>query len=484
VALERQPKYAALAPDVIKTYRPPGEWVGKWHTVVRSESFVTIAKRYGVPAEQIIQVNFPGAIEGNRVVPEIVNWYLHYHVDFQGSPETHDRRNRMFKGGELLAIPKRVITLPEIELRIQRPKEKDPGFKLPDLDGIGDIFTGEKFAYEFKIPKKPTEVGYFLVQLKGSIEGELTQRAGVIKTQFKKDQIKFQIEQKLDKDFKAAYGLKIEQKTIDAVCDAIKKGSKEDFVKALAGAFELSLKQTYKFGNFSVVPELGAEFSLTPVIIRLAGEYKFDAFNIGGFMVDGKFAFKGGFNVGLSRAGWAEVAKRVGWEAIKRFFLGAGRSLAATWELMVAEGIVGTGAVVAATAVGTILGTLAVTALMAWLVANAGRKGELLGLSRWYSSAYKAKVFRYPRPTGFIIGGPEANKLRDELVALGEKDAVAMAEAVVRDLNETALYPTEAQKLERLAELMISKLGNGSQGNAEQALLNRLNMEVERKLGL
>lgn len=481
MALERQPKYAVMDPDAIKTYRPYGEWVGKWHTVVAKESFVTIAARYGVSAEQIIQLNFPGAVEGNHVVPEIVNWYLRNHVDFQGCPETHDRRNRMFKGGELLAIPRRVITLPEIELRIQRPKQ-DPGFKLPDLTGVGDIFTGEKFAYEFKIPKDPKEVGYFLVQFKGSLEGELAQRAGIVKTQFKKDQIKFQIEQKLNDDLKAAYSLKIDQKkTIDAISEAIKKGSKEEFVKAIAGMFEFSLKDAFFKGSHGqIYGELGAEFSLTPVILRLAGEYKFEAFAIGGFLVDGKFTLKGGVNVGLSKAGWAEVAKRVGWEAIKRFMTAAGRSLAATWELMVAEGIVAGGAVVA----GTVLGTLAITALMAWLVADARRKGELRGLSRWYSSAYKAKVFRYPRPTGFILGGPEANQFRDELVALGEKDAVAMADAVIRDLNETALYSNEVAKLDRLAGIMISTLGNGSQTNAEQELLNRLNMEMERKLGL
>lgn len=474
MALEKQPKYAVLAPDAIKTYRPAGEWVGKWHTVVRSESFVSIASKYGVKPEQIIQLNFPGAIEGNRVVPEIVNWYLHYHVDFQGCPETHDRRNRMFKGGELIAIPKRVITLPEIELYIKQPPAPKP------LDGIENIFTGEKFVHEFKLPPKdPAEVGYFLVQLRGSIEGELAQKVGTVKAQFKKDQIKFGVESELEKDFKGTFSLKIDKKTIEKVADEIKKGSKEGFVRALAAPFELSLKQSYKFGNWSVVPEIGAEFSLTPLILRVAGDYK-GSFVIGGVPVDGKFAVKGGFNVGLSKAGWAEVGKRIGWEAVKRFLTGAGRSLAATWEILVAEGVVAGAGIV----VGTVLGTLAITSLMAWAVAEAGRKGELRGLSTWYSSAYRAKVFGYPRPSGFIVGGLEAIKFRDELILLGEKDAVAMAEQVVKDLNETAQYPNEPAKLGRLRELMIQKLGNGNQYNAEQALLNRLNQEMAQKLGL
>ena len=485
MALERQPKYAAMAPDAIKEYRPPGEWVGRWHTVAPKESFVTIASRYGIPAEQIIQVNFPGAIEGGRVVPEIVNWYLHYHVDFQGSPETHDRKNRMFKGGELLAIPKRVITLPEIELWIQRPTQP-----TPILDGLGKIFTGEKIAFEFKIPDKPAPVfQYFLAQLKGQLEGGIVRRDGGVKTQLKMGQVKFQLEQKLDTDFKAAYSFKIDkEKTIDAIANAVKKGSKEDFFKALGSIFEVSLKQTFfKSGHVQVGWELGAELSATPVIMRLAGDYK-TTFTVDGFPVDGKFTFKGGVNLGLSPAGWAEVAKRVGWEAIKRFLTGAGGTLTMTWQWLLGEGVVTTGATTATALTGlgiaVAINTLALSSLTAWVVANAGRKGELRGLVPWYSSAFSAKVFGYPRPTGTIMSGPQDAKFRDELVAMGEKDAVATAEQIIRELNESNMYLTEAAKLGRLKEIVISALGNGSYATAEQALKNRLNEEVTRKLGL
>lgn len=106
MALERPPKYLQLNPEGVKSYRPPESEVKAWHTVGTSgkESWLTIEKAYGVPAERIIGFNFPGAVESGRVVPEIVNWYLRFHKDFN-CPETVDRKNRRFKGGERVAIP-------------------------------------------------------------------------------------------------------------------------------------------------------------------------------------------------------------------------------------------------------------------------------------------------------------------------------------------------------------------------------------------
>jgi hypothetical protein len=107
MARERPPKYLSLNPEAIKGYRPPHADVYKWHVVAdgRQENFKTIAARYFVPVEQILEFNFPGSVEDGRVVPEIVNWYLRYHNEF-GCPETHDRINRIFKGGEKIAIPR------------------------------------------------------------------------------------------------------------------------------------------------------------------------------------------------------------------------------------------------------------------------------------------------------------------------------------------------------------------------------------------
>lgn len=106
MALERPPKYLALNPDGVKSYRPPDSEVNTWHTVGRSgkEGWFTLQEKYKVPAARIIQFNFPGAAENGKVVSEIVNWYLHFHNGFN-CPETVDHKNRRFKGGEKVAIP-------------------------------------------------------------------------------------------------------------------------------------------------------------------------------------------------------------------------------------------------------------------------------------------------------------------------------------------------------------------------------------------
>ena len=106
MALERPPKYLMLSPERVKSYRPPDSEVSRWHTVSPSgrETWFTLQEKYRIPAARIIQFNFPGAAEKGRIVPEIVNWYLRHHNEFN-CPETEDRKNRRFKGGERVAIP-------------------------------------------------------------------------------------------------------------------------------------------------------------------------------------------------------------------------------------------------------------------------------------------------------------------------------------------------------------------------------------------
>lgn len=127
MALERPPKYLVLNPDGVKSYRPPESKVSTWHNVSGSgkETWLTLQEKYSIPAEHIIQLNFPGAAENGKIVPEIVNWYLHYHNGFINSPETADRKDRRFKGGEKVAIPYRgsvEIGEPEIVERVKRKR--------------------------------------------------------------------------------------------------------------------------------------------------------------------------------------------------------------------------------------------------------------------------------------------------------------------------------------------------------------------------
>ncbi|KAA0253733.1 MAG: hypothetical protein EDX89_13150 [Acidobacteria bacterium] len=431
----------------------------------REESFVTIASKHQTPVERVIGFNFPGSVEGGRVVPEVVNWYLHHHRGF-GCPETHDRKNRIFRGGEKVAIPfAGRVEIGEPVLLPRKPVSLDQ-------PGRPDLFAAEKFVHEWKVPPKaPADLGYLLAQARISIEGEIS-RDGLVKTSFKKDQVKAALEKKLDEDLKATFSVKADEKTLKTIADEVKKGSKEGFARALFAPFDASLKQSYRFGRLAVVPELGAELSTTPVVVRLAGEFQ-DTLVVEGLRLNGKFVFKIGFNVGLSKKGWAWVAQRVGGEAVKRFAATAGRALAGLWEYLVAEGVIAAGGI----AVAALAGTAALTSLCAWLVADAKRKGELTGLATWYVSAYSAKVFGNERPSGFIVGD---TKLRDELVKLGEEDALADARAVLAKLGRTG---TDAEALETYRSLLIEADG-GKYETAKWRLERSLTEKSRRLAGL
>lgn len=160
MALERAPKYLVLNPEGIKTYRPPDSEVMTWHTVGYSgkESWYTLEAQYGVPAARIIAFNFPGAVENGVVVPEIVNWYLRHHVGF-GCPETQDRKNRRFKGGERVAIPylgKVEIGEPEIIRRLKKPKNVwfGGGYKGGTTFGVVGIETSQMVCFSLDDPTK------------------------------------------------------------------------------------------------------------------------------------------------------------------------------------------------------------------------------------------------------------------------------------------------------------------------------------------
>jgi hypothetical protein len=105
---EHPPKYARLNLAGLKHYWPPANAIYLRHKVKsgKDESFETIAARYNVPVEKLIEFNFPGSVDHHgHVVPEIVNWYLHHHRGFFGGPVTHDGHNRIFRGHEEVAIP-------------------------------------------------------------------------------------------------------------------------------------------------------------------------------------------------------------------------------------------------------------------------------------------------------------------------------------------------------------------------------------------
>src|SRR3954452_1850197 len=465
---ERPPKYAFLNLDAVLGYRPPEDQIAEWHTVApgKRETFWSIAAQLQVPVEKFIGFNFPASVEGGRVIPAVVNWYLHRHRKF-GCATTEDGLNRKFNGGERIAIPF-LGSVVVGEARIGKLESLDDKSGSPWL-------RSEKFTYEFKIPPKPKDLGYLLAQARIAIEGEISQHEGLLKTSFKKDQIKLALEKKLDDDLKVTFGAKCDEKGMENIAEGVKSGSPAGFAKALAAPFEASLKRSFRWGHVALEPELGAEFSTTPVVVRVAGTYE-DVLIVDGLNMKGKFSVKVGFNVGLSAKGWAWVVQRVGPEAIKRLISAAGRSLAGLWEYLVAEGIIVAGVIV----IGTVLGTLALTGLMAWVVADARRKGELRGLATWYVSAFSAKVFLEPRPSGFIIGD---TKMRDELVRVGEEDAVTAARKYLESVKHPDARASEARMLEAYRGILI-QAEHGSYSTAKWRLQRALEEKSQQLVGL
>jgi hypothetical protein len=134
-----------------------------------------------------------------------------------------------------------------------------------DLPHPPAFLASEKFAWNgIKIrPKVPADLGYLRVQASVDIEGEIKQQGGVLKTSLKRDAIKLAIEQSTFEDTKASFGVKIDEKSLKPVADAVANGSKQDLIKALLKPFEASIKSTYRWGKFSLTPEEGLEFSTT-----------------------------------------------------------------------------------------------------------------------------------------------------------------------------------------------------------------------------
>ncbi len=123
MALERPPAAKWGKHEDLKKFRPAKDITTTYHNVTdKMQGFLWLSQRYNVTANQIIGLNFPGAIENGRVIPEVVNWYLRNHVEFN-CPETFDKKNRVFKGGEKIAIPKKVLNI-EDPIVIVAPSKK------------------------------------------------------------------------------------------------------------------------------------------------------------------------------------------------------------------------------------------------------------------------------------------------------------------------------------------------------------------------
>ena len=123
MAFERPPAAKWGNHEDLKKFRPANDITHTYHHVTDNmQGFLWLSQKYSVSTNQIIGLNFPGAIENGRVIPEVVNWYLRNHVEFD-CPETFDKKNRVFKGGEKIAIPSKVLNI-EDPIVIVAPSKK------------------------------------------------------------------------------------------------------------------------------------------------------------------------------------------------------------------------------------------------------------------------------------------------------------------------------------------------------------------------
>jgi len=117
---------------------------------------------------------------------------------------------------------------------------------------------------------------------------------------------------------------------------------------------------------------------------------------------------------------------------------------------------------------------------MAWVVEDANGKGELKGLATWYVSAYSAKVFGDERPSNPFTGD---NKLRDQLILFGEKDAIAQARSVLRQAQNPAANGSDAQALIAYSRILIDLEGGRFQ-DAKVKLQASVRQRSEQLVGL
>ena len=446
---------------------PPRSGPSKPHQVKDGETWESVARQYNIPVDRLIAWNF------NTRDPGEINWYLREYVGC--TLPTADGKNWRFSSS---ASPGKIYipqTLVMDEIRITGDPGQDPTLPMPP-----EFLASEKFSHEFKIPKSnPAEINYFLVQARISIEGEIKQKSGFLKTSLKKDGIKAAVEAKLDKDTSLAFGVKFDQKSLEPLAQAAVKGSVDDFAKALFKPFEASIKQSYRFGKFTVSPRFGLELSATPFVFRVSGDYE-DDFLLEGAPFRGKFAVEIGFNLGLSKKGWAWLAEKVGRPVLRRFLAQLASRLGTAAEVLLSEA----GLTAGIGGAGTIIGTIASAGLCAYAVKHASEKGELRGVAAYYVSAYIHTAMHPEDPNPYRPGNVLSRAdLRDELVALGIKDALEDGRRLLRSINHPAANAGDRAVREAYCNLLV-EAHEGSFTNAKIALKNALEDKARRLVGL
>jgi hypothetical protein len=437
------------------------------HRVRDGETLESVARDGGVLIDHLLWHNF-----GTKD-PREINWYLHHYVGCR--LPTHDRKNWRFSS----AAKPGLIYLPQKVLHNEPPAPGATALPGPANLNVSwplEFLASMKFVEEFKVG--PKEMGFFKVQLKVSVEGELKQQGGVLKVAVKKSGVKAALEKQFDADTKGVFALNLDKKTLVPIADAFKKGSKTEIAKAIAKPFtaELTTSATYHCGDHAwVKPEAGVELSDMPVLVRLSGEWE-RRMEVEGVPFKGKFIVKGQLNIGLSKQSWEWLAENVGRPLLERFLATEGG--AALAEVAATLGATG----VAIVGLGTLVGVVGVSSLLAWVIEDGNRKALLKTLPLWYYAGYTAKVFGELRPAG----GTADDDAR--LVLLGEQDALKDARSALAKVKHPAAQGTDRQQLEAYASLLVAECtgNNYTQKvyNAKIKLRQALEQKAQAAAGL
>jgi hypothetical protein len=426
-----------------------------------------VAKKFGVSVHHLVTHNFGTTNERE------INWYLR---NFVGCTlPTRDGKNWRFSR----AANPGLIYVP-ITVHYGEPIMVYGHVPRVDLgDNTHPLFLStSEFADELRFPTKgEVEMDSFLLSAAINIVGTLKQAHGLFKVSLRIDQVKLALETKLIEDTTLAFGVKLDDKLLTPIADAVKNGSTEGVGKAIAGAFELSVKSAYRVGRFAVVPEFGLQWGKTFILLRISFAGDLGVVVIENIPFQVRAALKVALNIGLSKKGWAEVLKKVGPQALRSYLAKGGRALGAVGEWLVTDGVL-----VTAGAAG-VVGTFGLLALRSWVVGKSIQKATLQALGTWYLSAYVATVFNGQMPFGSTTGWPQDQiRLRDDLVTRAPRDAVADARAALLVAGDRAARGSDSDALSAW-RMALTAQQNGRADRAEAELRQALEPRVRAIMG-
>ena len=286
-------------------------------------------------------------------------------------------------------------------------------------------------------------------KVSGAVEGPKTVVSAEVNT---KKELEVALESKITESLSSKIAGSV---NLDKVAEAIKTGNKKKFAEAFGLEAALKIKVTETLDI-----ETGVQLDACPFFIAFIGGKLNEKYVIRKREVDCKFEVEGKFHFGLTPAGWAYVAKKVGPQAIKQFIQKIGPRLAPLLAKIGEAIVAGGAATTAVVIVGSVAGTVVILAITAAMVNKAHTEGTLRGLATWYQSAYVARVFGRPRPSGILTESEyvkDINKVKDQMILEGEQDALLDAKATAQKNGANISKMTNKEIMESYWEVWIKK---------------------------